>query len=180
MRTTIQRLFKTETQFALLALAPLLLLPAKFSSFINMGLVAVGLILLLTAILFYLRKLIPAQLRPAVVLIVSISLVLIAQMLMDANAYSFAENSSLFFPLMLINSLVLSLGEKVFSKQTHQSVIRYVSGIALAVLLFFMLYGLLKELAGGYSIIDSVAGCFFLLGFLFAFFNFLQNANMPD
>ena len=86
----------------------------------------------------------------------------------------------MFLPLLVINSLVISLGEEVFSKQDYKSTMIYVSGSAIAVLIFFIIFGFLKGWIDMFSIIDSPAGSFILLGLLFATINFLKSTKATE
>ena len=82
--------------------------------------------------------------------------------------------------VLVINSLVISLGEEVFSKPDYKSTMIYVSGVVIAVLIFFIIFGFLKGLFDMFSIIDSPAGSFILLGLLFATINLLKSNQVTD
>jgi len=56
----------------------------------------------------------------------------------------------------------------------------YVSGVVIAVLIFFIIFGFLKGLFDMFSIIDSPAGSFILLGLLFATINLLKSNQVTD
>jgi Na+-translocating ferredoxin:NAD+ oxidoreductase RnfE subunit len=180
MNSTIQRLYNNEVQSGLLALAPFFLLTSSFTIGITISLVAAIQLLILTTILYCLRYLIPSQQRLASILIISISVVLVDRMLLNAEAYLVAESIGLLFPLLIINSLVLSLGENIFSRQDFKSTLNHTLGISVAVIIFFVIFGFLKELFEEFSIITSPAGCFFISGFLFAAINFLKHDKATD
>ncbi len=180
MNSIIQKFFKHETQTGLLALAPFFLVVSSFNTGLNIGLIIAIQILILSSVLYFLRKLIPPQQRLAVIVIIGASLMIIVRLLLNAEFYSVSNTIGLFLPLLIVNSLVLTLGEAVFSRQDYKSVICHVSGIVIAVPVFFIVFGLLKELLEGFSIITSPAGCFFLVGLMFATVNFFICDNVTD
>ncbi len=176
----IQKIFNNKNQLGLLALTPLFLLVSSFNDGISIGLISLVLILILTSILYFISNFIPSHHRLVSVLIVSVAVTLVARMLLNSEVYFVADKIGLFLPLLVINSLVISLGEEVFSKQNYKSTMIYVAGIAVALLIFFITLGFLKGLFDKFSIIDSPAGCFILLGLLFATFNFFKNNQATE
>jgi len=176
----IKRLFNNKNQLGLLALSPFFLVVASFNDGVNTGLILLILMLTLSSILYFISNFIPSHQRLVSVLIVSVTVISIARMLLNSEFYFVADNIGLLLPLLVINSLVLSLGEEVFSKQDYTSTMIYVLGIAVALLIFFVILGSLKGLLGMFSIIDSPAGIFILLGLLFATINFLKTSKVTD
>lgn len=176
----IQTLFKHETHTGLLALAPFFLVVGSFTPGLDIGLIVAIQILILSSVFHFLRKLIPPEQRLAVIVIISTSLMIIVRLLLNAEFYSVSNTIGLFLPLLIVNSLVLTLAEEVFSKQDYKSVICHVSGIVIAIPVFFIIFGLLKQLLEGFSIITSPAGCFFLVGIMFATVNFFNSDNVTD
>jgi len=171
----IQKLLENEIQPGLLALSPFFLIASSLFVGFSTGLITVILILFLAPIIYLLRNLIPLQQRLAVILVISVSVVLIARMLLHAEAYSIADKIGLFFPLLVMNSLVLSVNETMFSKQDFISVISHILSIGIAILFFFVIFGFFRELFDAFSILTSPAGCFFLSGFLFAAINYFKS-----
>jgi len=176
----IKRLFNNKNQLGLLALSPLFLVVSSFNDGISIGLIPLVLILILSSILYFISNFIPSHQRLVSVLIISTAVILIARMLLNSEIYLVADKIGLFLPLLVINSLVLSLGEEVFSRQDYKSTLIYVSGIAISLLIFFITFGFLKELFDMFSIIESPAGSFMLLGLLFATINFLKSNNATE
>lgn len=170
----IQKLLDYEVQIGLLALSPFFLVASSLFVGFSIGLITVILILFLAPIIYSLRNLIPSQQRLAIILVISVSVVLIARMLLNAEAYSIADKIGLFLPLVVMNSLVLTVNETMFSIQDFKSVFSHIFGIGVAILFFFVIFGFLRELFNSFSIITSPAGCFFLSGFLFATINFFK------
>lgn len=162
----------------LLAFAPFFMVVASLFIGFSAGLIAVVLIFLLTSILFFIGKLIVPEQRLAVALIVSVSAVLVARMLLDAGAYSLAEKLGIFLPLLLMNSLVLSLNESIFTMPDFKSAMSRSFYIGIAIFLFFVIVGFLRELLNDFSILTSAAGYFFLFGFLYAAFNFINRKRL--
>ena len=174
----IQRLFNTETQAGLLALAPLFLVTSSLYVGFSTGLIIVVLISALASIIYFLRNLIPSQQRLAVILVISVSVMLMARMLLHAEAFSIADKIGVFLPLVLMNSLVLSINEHMFSMQDFKSVINYILSVGIVILSFFIVFGFLRELVDNFSIFTSPAGCFFLSGLLFAGINFFKDNKL--
>lgn len=174
MRSAIQKIFDTEAQLGVLALAPFFLIISSFDIAFHFSLIIFIQIFILTSVLYLLRNLIRLQQRIVVVLIFSATMALITRMLLYTEAYAVADTLGLFLPLLLINSLVLSLGESVFSKQSYQSAICHAARFAIVIPIFFILFGLLRHLLEPVSIVASPAGCFFLLGFLFVACHFAK------
>jgi H+/Na+-translocating ferredoxin:NAD+ oxidoreductase subunit E len=168
----IQKFQDDNIPKGLLAFAPFFLgITSLFIGF-STGLIALVLILSLAPMNYFLRKLVPPQQRLFFILIISVSWILIAMMFLDAGIYSVAEKTGLFLPLLLMNSLVLSVNESMFSMPDLKSVMSSIFRVGIAILLFLMLFGLLRELLNNFSILASPAGCFFLSGFLFAIINY--------
>jgi H+/Na+-translocating ferredoxin:NAD+ oxidoreductase subunit E len=176
----IQKLFNNKNQTGLLALAPLFLVVTSFNDGISIGLISLFLIVILTSILYFISNFIPSHQRLVSVLIISVAVTLVARMLLNSEVYFVADKIGLFLPLLVINSLVISLGEEIFSKQDYKSTMIYVSGISVALLIFFIILGFLKGLLDLFSIIDSPAGSFILLGLMFATINFLKTSKVTD
>jgi electron transport complex protein RnfE len=171
----IQRLQDDDVLKGLLVFAPFF--PSVTSLIIGLytGLLALILILFPAPIFYFCRKLfILPQQRLVFVLILGISWILIVRMLLDAEAYSLADNIGLFLPLLLMNSLILFTNESILSMPDLRSVLNRVFKVALAALLFFIMLGLLRELLNDVSIFTSSAGFFFLSGFIFAAINFFN------
>ncbi len=176
----IKRLFNNKNQLGLLALSPLFLVISSFNDGISIGLISLVLIVSLTSILYFLSNFISTQQRLVSVLIIGVTVILIARMLLNSEFYFVADKIGLFLSLLVINSLVLSLGEEVFSKQDYKSTLIYVLSIAVALLILFIILGSLKGLLEMFSIINSPAGIFILLGLLFATINFLKTSKVTD
>ena len=115
MSFVIQKLFNTQMQTGLLAMAPFFLIIPSYKAGVSIGLIAFCLMFVPASVIYLLRDFIPSQQSVVVVLLFSVSLILIGRMLLQAGAYSTFDSIGLFFPLLLINSLALSLGENVFS-----------------------------------------------------------------
>jgi len=173
----IQKLLDNEIQTGMLALAPFYLVTSTLYIGFSVGLITAILFLFLALIIYALRNLIPQQQRLVIILVISVTVVLIARMLIYAEAYSIADKIGLFLPLLLMNSLVLSVNETMFSIQDFKSIISHVFSVGIAILFFFIIFGFSRELFENISMFSSPAGCFFLSGFLFATINFFKNCK---
>jgi electron transport complex protein RnfE len=176
----IQKLFNNKNQTGLLALAPFFLVACSFNNGVIIGLTSLFMIIILTTILYLISNCIPSSHSLVSVIIVSATVVLVARMILNSEMYFVAETIGLFLPLLVINSLVISLGEEVFSKQDHKSTVLYIFSVAIAVFIFFILFGFLKGLLDVFAIIKSPAGNFILAGLLFATINFFKSNEVVE
>ena len=173
----LQTLFNDENQKGLLVYAPFFITTASLFIGLKIGLLALCVLFVQASIIFFIRNLIPSQQCFPVILIVGISLVIITKMLLDAEVYSEAQEVSLLFPLILMNSLVLSYAEKALSTASFKTLFFDLFHIGIAIVLLLMALGLLRTILSEVSIFSSTAGCLLLLGFLFSMVNFLKTIN---
>ena len=171
----IQKLFNNKNQTGLLALAPFFLVVCSFNNGVIIGLTSLFMIIILTTILYFISNYIPSCQSFISVIIVSATVTLVVRMILNSELYFVAETIGLFLPLLVINSLVIPLGEEVFSKQDYKFTMVYIFSVAIAVFIFFILFGFLKGLLDVFAIIKSPAGNFILLGLLFATINFFRS-----
>lgn len=167
----IQKFQNDEFPKGLLVLAPFFLSVTSLYIGFSLGLISAVLVLFFIPCLYILRKFIPAQQKPAFILVPGISWLLIVRMFLDVEAYSIMGKVGLFLPLLLMNSWVLTVSESVFSTSGFKSAVFSACSIGVAILLFFVIFGFTRGLLSGFSILSSPAGCFFLSGFLFAAIN---------
>ena len=201
----LDKIDNADIQLGLLAFFPLLPVTTSFSAGSGVGLVVLLLMIVLAVLIYPLRNFIPISQRLPITLIISVCVVLMARMLLESEIYSLAEKLGLFLPLLIMNSLVLSISESLFSSHGIKSISRYII-FGLSILIFFVLFGAVRELlinysvlteldiftdvsfsgirfihsAPGFSIFTSSAGCFFLVGFIFAMINFLNDSNRSN
>ena len=194
------KFINNETWVGLLAFSPLLLITTSSTVGFAIGLLSLVLLFVLTLIIYPLRTLLSLPQRLVFILMVSVTLVLVVRLLLEAGAYSFTEKIGLFLPLIIMNSLVISENEALFSVQKTSAAIIRMMILGLIILLFFVAFGFMREVlmhysiltelnqfsmysfAGinlidsdpGFSIFTSSAGCFFILGFLYALLNFVN------
>lgn len=101
-------------------------------------------------------------------------------MLLEAEAYSFVDKTGVFLPLLLINCLVLSVNKSIFFMPDYKSILHRVIKVACAALLFFVVFGFIRELADEVPLLTSPAGFLFLFGFLCAATNFLNEKKIKQ
>ena len=176
----IRKLASNETQLGLLALSPFFLIASSLLVGFEIAILIVSLLILLSLIVYFFGKFFPVQQRLVALLIISTSVVLVVRMLLQAEAYSLTEDLGLFLPLIIINSLVLSTSEKVFSMQDLKTVFSYIFSIGVVILIFFILVGFSREVLNDFSIINSPAACFILTGCLFAIINVLKGNTVAN
>ncbi len=167
----IQKFQNDNIPKGLLAFAPFFLSITSLFIGFSTALIVFVLILFLVPMNYFLRKLIPPQQRLAFILVISVSWMLIIRMFLEAEVYSLSEKIGLFLPLLLMNSMILSINESVYSMPDLKTVVRDLFNVGIVIILFFIIFGFLRELLNDFSIFTSPAGYFFLLGFLFATIN---------
>ncbi len=170
----MNRLFNADDQQGLLALAPFLLLATSFSIALTLSLLLAAFLCLQVLLLFVCRLFIPARQRLAISLILGVTLALIADLHLAAHAPVVLELVPVLLPLMVINSLVLSHSEAVFASVNHQQLWRGLMRTALVIVGFFALFGGIQTILPDLPIMALPAGCFLLVGILFALINALQ------
>lgn len=175
MNSAAQKLFSTKIQFGLLAFAPLFLIVPTYHFAATIGFIVSIQLLVLASVFYFLRNLIPLKQKIPIILVAAISMSLISRMVFDAEAYFIASTIGLFFPLLVMNSSILSLIDDVFSRQCYKEVICHVSVFASVLILFFLLYGVLRSSLDDFSITNSPAACFLIMGFMFAVLNIIKS-----
>jgi H+/Na+-translocating ferredoxin:NAD+ oxidoreductase subunit E len=170
----IQKFQNIENLKGLLVFTPFLLNVTSLSVGFSLGMIVITLISFLVPSLYFLRKLISTQQRFAFVLIISVSYILLARMIINAELYSLLDKIGLFLPLILMNGLILSVNESVLTMTDFKTVVNQVFNIGIIVLLFFLIIGLIRELLIEFQIFSLPAGCFFLLAFLFSAINYFN------
>ena len=166
-----QKIIDNQAQQGLLALMPFFLVVSSLYSGISTGLIIITLLLIQTLFFFVIRNLIPLKLRFVTILIVSISIVLIANMILSAEKYNIAINIGFLFPLLVMNTMMLSFYESVFSYQKLSLVMKQILTMGLTILFTFLLYSIIVSVSDGLSFLTSPAACLILVGFIFALFN---------
>ena len=173
----LQRLINNDVQTNLLALSPFFLIISSFSVALYTGLTVIIGFLITVTVISVLRNYIPLAQRRVVVLVIGSTVILLLGMLLSAENYSYMENTGLFFPLLLINSLLLTRCESCFSEQEIKSVFFNTLKTSVIILIFLLFFGLVRELLETASFFASSAGCFLIAGLLFAACNLLSKKH---
>lgn len=163
-----------NTQGELLALSPFLLLGTSFTAGLYAGVFIFCLSLLFTLLIIGCRNFIPVEHRLAVILIVAAALAGISEMILYARVYAIADHFSPFLPLLVINTLILSYAESVFSEAKNHLIIKGLIIISLVSFVILVVFGLVRELLSDFDFLTTPAACFFLLGGVLAIINVLQ------
>ena len=170
----LQNSFGNNFQHVYLAFTPILiLLPTSLVAF-ETGLVLVVMLLSLSLFFYLFRFFIPVQQRLMIILISSVGLILITRLLVSAHDYTLMQEIELLFALLLINSMVLSHLESVFSKQGFVLILKDSFYMILIIAVLFLLFGLIRDLSSQFSIASSPIAYFFIAAFLFAGLNFFS------
>ncbi|GEM_PF-1485100 len=176
----IQKFQNDDILKGLLAFSPFFLSITSLFIGFSTALIVLVLILFFVPMNYFLRKLIPPQQRLAFILVFGVSSMLIIRMFLEAEVYSLAEKIGLFLPLLLVNSMVLSISESVYSLPDLKSVMGKVFSVGIAILLFFVIFGFLQELLNEVSFFTSPAGYFLLSGLLFAMINCFNRKTLKS
>lgn len=177
----IQKFQDADILKGLLVFSPFFLSVTSLLIGLKLGLIVFSFILLLSPIIFFSRKLfVYPQQHTVIVLIISASWILLMRMLLNVEDYSLLEKISLFLPLLLINSLVLSVSESILTMSDFKSVLKRLFKTGTAILIFFIALGFLQESLSRISLFNSPAGFFFLSGFIFAAINFFNRKKLTS
>ena len=169
----IQKFQDADILKGLLVFSPFFLSVTSLLIGLKLGLIVFSFIILLSPIIYFSRKIfVYPQQHIVIVLIISASWILIMRMLLNVEDYSLLEKISLFLPLLLINSLVLSVNQSILTMSDFKSVLKRIFKTGCAILLLFITFGFLQESLNRMSLFNSNAGFFLLFGFLFAVINF--------
>lgn len=186
--------------YGLLALGPFFIIIESMLTGAAIGLLLSVVLFFNLAVLLPVRYLFSSPYRPLVLLVINSTVILVIDNLLQVHAYPFIQHVGILFPLLALNALVLSYSELLFSTLSLKANLRRAVYLALLLLLTLTLFGCLRELLSGYTLLsdmslftsvdfagfqlagpdsgmavfDSKAGALFLMAVLFACVNLFK------
>ena len=166
-----------------LGLCPVLAVTKSASTGLGMGMAVIFVLALSNMIISLVRNMIPQKVRIACFGVVSASLVVAVELLMQAYAYPLYQSLGIFVPLIVVNCIILGRAEAFASKNSPLDSILDGVGIGLGFTLALTVMGAVREVLGsgtwlGFQVLpDSIArisimtqapGAFFCYGVLMA------------
>lgn len=177
---------ENPTFVLMLGMCPTLAVTTGAINGLGMGLSTMAVLVLSNAIISFLRKVIPGQVRMPAYIVIVASLVTVVEMLMHAYVTSLYDSLGIYIPLIVVNCIILGRAEAYASKNRVLLSIFDGLGMGLGFTVALTIIGLLRELLGAgtafglrvlpdsytpISIFILAPGAFFVLAILTA----LQN-----
>lgn len=100
----------------LLGLCPVLAVTSSAENGLGMGMAVIFVLTMSNLIISSIRKVIPAKVRIACFIVITASLVVTVELLMQAYAYPLYQKLGIFVPLIVVNCLILGRAEAFASK----------------------------------------------------------------
>lgn len=100
----------------LLGLCPTLAVTSTAENGLGMGMAVIFVLTMSNLIISCIRKIIPAKVRIACFIVITASLVVTVELLMQAYAYPLYQKLGIFVPLIVVNCLILGRAEAFASK----------------------------------------------------------------
>jgi len=182
-------LWKTIAPFRLvLGLCPVLAVTTSGINGMGMGLATTFVLIFSNLFVSLLRRFIPTQVRIASFIVIIASFVVIVELVMQAYFYQLFKVLGIFIPLIVVNCIILGRAEAFASKNTPIMSLADGLGIGLGFTISLFILGLIRELLGAGTLLDTPVmwasfepfsfmlkppGAFVALGILLAFMNLI-------
>lgn len=172
-----------------LGLCPVLAVTKSASTGLGMGLAVIFVLTLSNMLISLVRNIIPAKVRIACFIVISASLVVAVELLMQAYAYPLYLQLGIFVPLIVVNCIILGRAEAFAGKNPVLPSIADGLGMGLGYTMSLTLLGGIRELFGmgtlfggqimpnsfqPFSFMVEAPGAFVCLGLILAGMNFLN------
>ena len=173
-----------------LAMCPTLAVTTKAIFGLSMGLATAFVLVCSSLVVSSIRKLVPSQVRIATFTVIIATFVTCADYFLKANFYTISKALGPYVPLIVVNCIILGRQEAFASKNTISRSLLDAIGMGIGFSGVLVILGSIRELLGfgtifGFKIFGAgfehwiimvlPAGAFITLGFLIAFFNFINN-----
>ncbi len=173
-----------------LAMCPTLAVTTKAVFGLSMGLATAFVLVCSSLVVSSIRKLVPPQVRIATFTVIIATFVTCADYFLKANFYMISKALGPYVPLIVVNCIILGRQEAFASKNTIARSLLDAIGMGIGFSGVLVILGSIRELLGfgtvfGFKIFGAgfehwiimvlPAGAFITLGFLIAFFNFINN-----
>lgn len=170
----------------LLGLCPTLAVTSTAENGLGMGMAVIFVLTMSNLIISSIRKIIPAKVRIACFIVVTASLVVTVELLMQAYAYPLYQKLGIFVPLIVVNCLILGRAEAFASKNPILPSLADALGMGIGFMASLTLLGALREVFGNGTVfgipvmwesfkpataMGMAPGAFLGLGFILAAMN---------
>ncbi|MDL2313732.1 electron transport complex subunit E [Desulfovibrio sp. OttesenSCG-928-C14] len=170
-----------------LGLCPILGVTTKAFNGLGMGLAVIFVLTLSNMVISMVRNIIPSKVRIACFIVISASLVVIVELLMQAFTYPLYEQLGIFVPLIVVNCIILGRAEAFAAKNPVLPSIMDGLGMGAGFTISLTFIGSVRELLGagtwfGFNVMGSsyqpmtimveAPGAFIALGLTLAGMNF--------
>jgi electron transport complex protein RnfE len=132
----------------LLGLCPTLAVTSKAENGLGMGMAVIFVLTMSNLIISLLRKVIPSKVRIACFIVITASLVVAVELLMQAYTYPLYQQLGIFVPLIVVNCLILGRAEAFASKNNVFYSVLDALGMGLGFTLSLTFLGGVRELLG--------------------------------
>ena len=183
-------LWKTIPPFRLvLGLCPVLAVTTSGINGMGMGVATTFVLIFSNLFVSLLRRFIPTQVRIASFIVIIASFVVIVELVMQAYFYQLFKVLGIFIPLIVVNCIILGRAEAFASKNNPIMSLADGLGIGLGFTISLFILGLIRELLGAGTLLDTPVmwasfepfsfmlkppGAFVALGILLAFMNLIS------
>ena len=172
-----------------LGLCPVLAVTRSAETGLGMGLAVIFVLTLSNALISMARNIIPKKVRIACFIVISASLVVAVELLMQAYAYTLYLKLGIFVPLIVVNCIILGRAEAFAGKNPLLPSIADGLGMGLGYTLSLTFLGSIRELFGigtlfgrqimpdsfqPFSFMVEAPGAFVCLGLILAGMNYLN------
>lgn len=170
-----------------LGLCPILGVTTAAFNGLGMGMAVVFVLTLSNAVISMVRGIIPSKVRIACFIVISASLVVAVELLMQAYMYPLYEQLGIFVPLIVVNCIILGRAEAFAAKNPVLPSIMDGLGMGLGYTLSLTLIGTIREVLGAgtwfgmpvmwesykpMTVMIEAPGAFIALGLTLAVMNF--------
>ncbi|MFC1541510.1 electron transport complex subunit RsxE [Candidatus Latescibacterota bacterium] len=188
-------LYKENPVFRLaLGLCPTLAVTGSVENGLGMGIAATSVLVCSNFIISLVRNLVPKKIRIPIFIVIIATFVTIVEMLMQAYYPALFKSLGIFVPLIVVNCIILGRAEAFASR--NSVIYSVVDGIGMGIgfTLSLVLISSVREILGNGSfygiyilpqafcinpvrLMVSAPGAFLTLGFLLAFFNWIEKSG---
>ena len=138
-----------------LGLCPVLAVTKTANNGLGMGLAVIFVLTLSNVIISLIRNIIPPKVRIACFIVVTASLVVAVELLMQAYAYPLYQQLGIFVPLIVVNCIILGRAEAFASKNPPLLSAADGLGIGIGFTMSLTFLGAVRELSGYGTIFDK-------------------------
>ncbi|MFC1539213.1 electron transport complex subunit RsxE [Candidatus Latescibacterota bacterium] len=188
-------LYKENPVFRLaLGLCPTLAVTSSVENGLGMGLAATSVLVCSNFIISLVRNLVPKKIRIPIFIVIIATFVTIVEMLMQAYYPALHKSLGIFVPLIVVNCIILGRAEAFASRNNVLYSVFDGIGMGIGFTLSLVLISSIREILGNGSFYGTfilpqafcenpvilmvrAPGAFLTLGFLLAFFNWIEKSG---